>query len=207
MSGIKPVITDLLAKLATIQVQNQDGQTVPIYSHIWNNQLAYAEDGKGYSWPRPSAFIEIVSPAQFEIIGLGFRSADLGIRIHLVHDFFDAQDGTYEQDLTIFDLRDKVVSAHNTDTTKQSGLSQYCLTACGPLNCVSESQDYDHGNLYHYILEFICNFTDSKGSKYDPANGQFIETSDPDLDLLVDLIPKPDDYVPENDYFIIPQKQ
>ena len=197
MSGILPVITDLLAKLATIQVVNQDGQTVPIYSHIWNNQISYAEDGKGYSWPRPAAFIELVSPVQFEIIGLGFRSADIGIRVHLIHDFYNSE-GTYGQDLTIFDLRDKVISV-------KDGLSQYCPTACGPLNCVSESQDYDHGNLYHYILEFITNFTDSKGSKYDPANEQFIETTDPDLDLLVDLIPKPADYVPENDYFIIPQ--
>lgn len=198
MSGIKPVLTDILAKLATIQVVNQDGQTVSLYSHVWNNQLAYAEDGKGYSWPRPAAFVEIVSPASFEVIGLGFRSADLGIRIHLIHDFFDAQDGTYEQDLTIFDLRDKVVSA-------SIGLSQYFPTACGPLNCISESQDYDHGNLYHYILDFITNFTDSKGSSYDPQDGRFVEEITPDLDLQVDLVSKPADYVPEDDYFVIPK--
>jgi len=205
MSGILPVITDLLAKLATIQVVNQDGQTVPLYSHVWNNQLVYAEDGKGYSWPRPAAFIEIVSPATYETIGLGFRSADLGIRIHLIHDFYNSE-GTYGQDLTIFDLRDKIVSAHNVNPNVQSGLSQYCPTACGAMNCIAESQDYDHGNLYHYICEFITNFTDSKGSKYDPTNGQFIEELTPDLDLQVDLVEKPADYVPEDDYFIIPQK-
>lgn len=207
MSGILPVITDILAKLATIQVVNQDNYTVPLYARVWNNQLDNLEDGKSYSWPRPAAFVEVISPASFEVIGLGFRSADLGIRIHLIHDFYDAGDGTYEQDLTIFDLRDKVVSAHNTDTNVQSGLSQYCPTACGPMNCIAESQDYDHGNLYHYILEFITNFTDSKGSKYDPANGQFIEELTPDLDLQVDLVDKPADYVPEDDYFIIPQSR
>jgi len=207
MSGLKPVITDILAKLATIQVVNQDGLSVPIYAHVWNNQLAYVEDGKGYSWPRPAAFIEIVSPASFEVIGLGFRSADIGIRIHLIHDFFDAQDGTYEQDLTIFDLRDKIISAHNVNPNVQSGLSQYCPTACGPLNCIAESQDYDHGNLYHYICEFITNFTDSKGSPYDPADGRYVEEITPDLDLQVDLVDKPSDYVPEDDYFVIPKKQ
>lgn len=204
MSGILPVITDILAKLATIQVTNQDNLTVPIYARVWNNQLDNLNGGESYSWPRPAVFVEIISPASFEVIGLGFRSADLGIRIHLIHDYYNSE-GTYGQDLTIFELRDKVVSAHNVDAAIQSGLSQYCPTACGPLNCISESQDYDHGNLYHYILDFICNFTDSKGSVYDPADGRFIDTADPDMDLQTDPMVKPADIVPETDYFIIPQ--
>ncbi len=202
MSGLKPVITDILDKLATIDVENQDNLTVPIYARIWNNQLDNLQEGQSYSWPRPAAFVEIVSPATFEVIGLGFRSADIGIRIHIEHDFYNSE-GTYSQDLTIFDLRDKIISAHNPDTNIQSGLSQFCPTACGPLNCVSEYQDYNHGNLYHYICEFITNFTDSKGSVLDPNDGRYTEEVIDPLDAQIEPMPKPESPAPTND-FIIP---
>jgi len=203
MSGIKPILTDLLAKLASIQVTNQDNFVVSLYSHVWNNQLRNIEDGKGYSWPRPAAFIEIVSPASFEIIGLGMRSVDLGIRIHLIHDFYNSE-GTQEQDLLIFDLRDQIVSAHNIDTMIQSGISGYCPTGCTPMNCIGESQDFEHGNLYHYILDFACNYIDTVSSPYDEKDGRFVEEITPDLDLLVEDggIPEP---TAEEQTFIIPQ--
>jgi len=195
MSGIKAPILDLLTKLSGVSVTNADNQTVNLFARIWNNQLIDIRDAKGYEWPRPAAFVEVVSPASFEVIGLGFRSADLGIKIHLVHDYFN-MDGTMEQDLVIFDLRDRVIA----------DLSQYCPTACGPLNCIHEEQDFDHDNLYHYTLEFVCNFIDSKGSAYDPDANNYDETANPALDMQ----PKPggvpvqtEDTNPE--FIIIPQ--
>ena len=172
MSGIKAPIIDVLNLLSTITVINTDNQNVNLFARIWNNQLRDIKDGKSYEWPRPAAFVEVISPATFETIGLGFRSADLGIRIHLVHEYFN-MDGSMEQDLAIFDLRDKVIAS----------LSQYCPTACGPLNCTNEEQDYDHDNLYHYVCEFVCNFIDSKGSSHDPDLNNFDETANPDLDM------------------------
>ncbi|HXR84326.1 MAG TPA: hypothetical protein VN722_08460 [Hanamia sp.] len=193
MAGIKQPIQDILTKLTAISVTNADLQSVGLFARIWNNQLKNIRDGKDYTWPRPAAFVEVVSPAIYEIIGLGFRSSDLGIRIHLIHDFYN-QDGTLEQDLSIFDIRDTVLL----------NLSQYCPTACGPLNCVNEEQDYDHDNLYHYILEFSTNFTDSKGSPFDPALNNYDETANPNLDAsIVDggvPVPVPD----PNPEFIIP---
>lgn len=182
MAGIKEALSDILTKLNAINVKNAEGGFGSLYARIWNNQVGYLNDGSGYSWPRPAAFVEVVSPASFEVIGSGFRSADLGIKIHIVHDFYNADD-TFEQDMVIFDLRDQVIM----------GLSQYCPTACGPLNCISEFQDYNHGNIYHYICEFICNLTDSRGSKYEPEAGNFTESANANLDL---------DVKPE---FIIPQ--
>ena len=172
MAGIKNALTDILTKLHTIQVKNAEGQYAAFYTRIFNNQLSQVLDGSGYSWPRPAAFVEIVSPASFEIIGLGFRSADLGIKIHIIHDFYN-DEGNFEQDLVIFDLRDQVIMA----------LSQFCPTACGPLNCISEYQDYNHGNLYHYVCAFFANLTASKGSKYDPDAGNFDESIVDNLDL------------------------
>jgi len=193
--GISQPIGDILSKLSAIQVFNNDSQTVPLYSRIWNNQLRNIKDGKDYTWPRPAAFVEIVSPATYEVIGLGFRSADLGIRIHLIHEFYN-QDGTFEQDLIVFDLRDTILA----------NLSQYCPTACGAMNCIREEQDYDHDNLYHYILEFVCNFIDSKGSPFDPSLNNYDETANPNLDASIvnGGVPAP---VPDpNPEFIIPQQ-
>jgi hypothetical protein len=162
MAGIKQPIQDILARLAAIPVINGDNNQAPLYSNIWNNQvkdMKIKEGAKTYAFPLPAAFLEILTPVKFEAMGLGLRSADLGIRIHLVHEFYNT-DGTQELDLTIFDLRDAILATDN-------GLSFYCPSSCGPMVCVSEEQDYDHSNVYHYILDFACNFTDSKGSAFD----------------------------------------
>ena len=194
MAGIKPVLVDLLTKLEGITVVNMDQTTASLYARMWNNQLENIRDG-GYSWPRPAAFIEIVSPASYDIIGLGFRSADLGIRIHLIDEFYNT-DGTFEQNLGVFDLRDQVIAE----------LSQYCPTACGAMNCINEEQDYDHDNLYHYIAEFVCNFTDSKGSKYDPGSGNFDESANENLDLTVANGGIPDE-LPTDNVYTIPKQE
>jgi hypothetical protein len=175
MAGISAPIKDLLTKLSTLTVNNGDGNSVPLYARIWNNQIRDTEHGKIYDYPKPCVFLEIINEAKYEEIGCGFQSCDLGIRCHLVHEFYN-QDGTFEQDLSIFDLRDSLVSL----------LSFYTPTACGPMIRTGESQDYSHSNLYHYIVDFITNFTDSKGSAYDAASGKYIYTTPPtQLELIV----------------------
>lgn len=192
MAGIKEPIQDILTKLSAIQVVDMDRQTNNLYSRIWNNQLLDMKEGSGYVFQRPAAFLEIMNPCTYEVIGLGFRSADLGVRIHLIHDFVN-QDGTFEQDLQIFELRDTLIDA----------LSGYCPTACSPLNCIREEQEYSHDNLYHYVLDFVCNFTDSKGSDYDPAKGKIIEEIIPNLDLEVNKVDS-NPVSTEEQEFIIP---
>ena len=198
MSGISAPLRDILTKLNALTVVNQNGLETNLYARIFNNQYRDLREGAIYEFPRPAAFVEIVSPATFEIIGSGFRSADLGIKIHIVHDYYNA-DGTFAQDLAIYDLRDKIVSV-----TENGGLSQYCPTACGPMNCVNEYPDYDHDNLVVYICEFITNFTDSKGSKLDPDSGLYDDTQNPDMDLEVvnGGVPEPTPDV--NPYIILP---
>lgn len=175
MAGIKDCLQDISTKLATLQVANQDGKTVPLYVRLFNNQIRYEKEGKGTVYPKPAAFIEVVSPATYEVIGQYYRNADLSFRIHLVHEFMDAADGTMEQDLIIFDLRDNVIAL----------LSGFTPAGCGPLNCMVESQDYEHDNVYEMILDFVCNFTDSKASPLD--TGRMVYTpSVPPIVLEVD---------------------
>ena len=175
MAGIKAPVTDILNKLSTIQVTNGDGNSVPLYTRIWNNQIRDAEIGKLYDYPKPCVFLEIINEAKYEEIGCGVQSCDLGIRCHLIHEFYN-EDGTFEQDLAIFDLRDSIISA----------LSFYQPTACNPIIRTGESQDYNHSNLYHYIIDFITNFTDSKGSAYDVTSGKYVySTRQTQLELIV----------------------
>jgi len=175
MAGIKQPITDVLIRLRTIPITNGDGNLATPYVRVWNNQVAYLKDGKMQAWPMPAFFLEVVNNATYEILGQGLRNADLSFRVHIVHEFYDAQDGTFEQDLAVFDLRDKVIAY----------MTGYEARACGPLVCMSETQDYEHDNVYHYICDFVCNFTDSIGSRYDSGHPEAYTDSEPPTDLEI----------------------
>lgn len=177
MAGIKQPILDLLTKLQTITVRNGDGNMVTPHVRIWNNQIAYSKEGKLPSFPCPAFFVEVVNNPTYELIGQGFRSCDIAFKVHICHEFYDAQDGTFEQDLVVFDLRDQVVA----------NLTGFKLTACGPLNSMSETQDFEHDNLYHMIIDFVCNFTDSIGSKFDAGNPNAYLSTTPPTTLEVDV--------------------
>lgn len=173
MAGVKEPLRDVLSKLETITVRNNDGQMVPLRSRIFNNQLVREQEGKQYAYEKPCVFVEIINKVKYEQLGEGFQSADLAFRIHLVHEEYDTADGNMDQNLNVFDLRDKVVLA----------LSLYEPTGCGPLTRIGEDQDFDHSNIYHYQIDFVCNFTDSKGSKWD--QGKLID-KEPPTDLEID---------------------
>ena len=203
MAGIVQPIQDILTKLSAITVTNGDNNQVPLFVRIWNRQLDYMKDGSGYVFARPAAFVEVINNATYQTIGQGFRSADLGFRIHLIHDFYN-DEGNMEQDLLIFDLRDRILS--NSNNPSNAGLSFFVPTDCSPLNCVSEEQDYSHDNIYHYILDFVCNFTDSKASAFDTGAGQYDDTANPNMDAQTNTIKGSiGTYTPTTDYFIIPQ--
>ena len=192
MAGIKQPLQDLLTKLATLDVVDQNGRTVKLYARVWNNQVDFEKEGELYNYPKPAAFVEMVSPMVFEEIGQNFRSSDLGIIIHLVHEYYNG-DGTFEQDLAIFDLRDQVIAL----------LSQYQPAACGPMVAVTEAQEYDHDNLYHYQITFATNFTDSKASPYDVGRGIYIEKIPPtNLQLDVEKGDSPVFTVAQSNYKI-----
>lgn len=168
MAGLKQPLQDILTKLSTIQVTNQDGQTVNLYARVWNNQVEREKDGETYNYPKPAAFVEIVGPLPFEETGKNLRTAQMTWAIHLVHEFYN-QDGTFEQDLVIYDLRDQVIAT----------LSQYTPTACTMLVAAQEQADYDHDNVYHYVINFTCTMMDSKASPYDDGRGIYVDKQPP----------------------------
>lgn len=195
MAGIKQPILDIITKLREITVANGEGGTMTPNVRIWNNQIKYESDGKLYDFPKPAFFVEVVNAVQFQTLAEGMQSADLGIRVHIVHEYYDAQDGTFEQDLVVFELRDQV----------RVKLMRYEPTACGPLVVINEEQDYEHTNIYHYVVDFVCHFIDSKGSPYDPARTDLIDKDPPtDLELTVNAV----DSIPgkENTFYNQPFK-
>lgn len=175
MARLKDPILDLLNNLSAIQVTNKDGSTVDLYARVWNNQIRYEEEGKLYDFPKPACFVEIVSPVQFQVIGQGYRSADLAFRLHLCQEDYNTE-GTFEQDITIFDLRDLVIEA----------ITGRKLSGCGPLDSTGEGLDYEHTNIYHYIVDFVANFTDVTGSRLNPDMWDAYQQTTPPTDLEID---------------------
>lgn len=172
MPKIKDPLLDILSKLSTLQATNSDQQLANIFSRVWNNQYLNEQEGKTQYYPKPAAFVEIVMPVSFEVLGEGYRSADIAFRIHIVHEFFNA-DGTFEQDLLIYELRDLIIKA----------LHLYSPSGCGALTAVSEEQDYDHTNVNHYIIDFVCNFIDATGS----TDSNYI-VKEPDTGIVLNVL-------------------
>lgn len=194
MARIKDAIKDVLGRLSGIKVINQDGSEADMYARIYNGQIDAEGSGKlGYNYPKPATFLEVMNDQMYDSIGLGFQAADLVFRIHLVHEYYN-EDGTFEQDLEIYDLRDKVVSL----------LSFFKPAGCGVLERRAEQQDYAHNNIYHYVIDFACNFIDSTASKYDSDHPDAYIYSNPPTDLEINVdIEKVDYGVRKN--FIIPK--
>jgi len=168
MAGIKQPILDIMSKLTGVLSLQ--------YIRIWNNQVDYEKSGELYNFPKPAAFVETQPGIMWDTLALGLSSADLIFRIHLVTECYDAQNGTFEQDLAVFDLRDQVIEA----------LQLYAPTGCSPMTKILEEQDYEHDNIYHYTIDFAVNFIDTKGSPLDPDSGKFI-TKDPPTGLQVQV--------------------
>lgn len=172
-SVIKQSIQDMLTALTdTGQFQ---------FIAVWNNHVDRILSGDGYSYAQPAAFVELESQEVYNLLG-GLTQTDYIVRIHIVHTELDAADGTLDQNLNVFDWRDAV-------KVKFTGLKP---TNFGNLMFYNEFQDYDHNNVYHYIMEFIGGFIDTKGSPLDADSGTWVNTTPPTaLDLTVEYNPEP----------------
>lgn len=155
MAGIKQPILDVMTQL---RIQVPALQTIRIY----NDQITREKEGRYPNYAKPAAFVEVLNDIEWNNLEGGVSAADLGFRVHIVHEFYDAQDGSFEQDLEVFDLRDSVIAA----------LMLYEPTACSAMQKTTEVPDYTHDNLYVYMIDFVTHFIDDKGAKqYITATG------------------------------------
>ena len=178
MSGIKQPILDVLNKLTTVQYHNQDGSTVPLYVRQYKSQIQREKAGEIPAYPRPAAFVEMDTDVSFSQLGMGDVSADLGIKIHLVHEFYNDEDGeNFDIDLDFYDLADLI----------NSQISGFCPAGCNEIHKVSWHRDPDPDNLEVFIIEYVTWFRDNTGSK---LKGMTYDKQDISLDVEKDGIPE-----------------
>jgi hypothetical protein len=170
-SILKTAFQNIVARAATV--------TGVSHSAVWNNQIDLLLTGEGYSFVTPAVFFEMLTTDRINFL-TGITSSNVTYRLHILHQQLDAGDGTMEQNLDIFDIRDSVkvlFTSYNPNTDY-----------CSPLIFSGEEQDYNHNNVYHYIIDFEGSIVDTKGSPFDPDSEvwQEIDASDFALTLNID---------------------
>lgn len=134
------------------------------FVQLWNNQLdslkaADTEANILYSFSLPALFVEFMN-LETEQLGNGNQVyANLVVRIHILHRQEDAGDGTMEQNVTVFSLRDAV----------QAALQNFRTAGASEFTRQKEEMDYHHNNIYHYVLDYGCTFVDTLTNQ--PVNG------------------------------------
>lgn len=116
---------------------------------IYNNQFDFLDESGSYSFPFPAVFLELETTEFGQLLD-GYQGVDVTYRFHIAMDFYNSA-LDQEQNLLIFDLRDKLVQA----------LSIYKPLLGGAITKTNEIQDYNHSNVYHYILEYQGHFIDN----------------------------------------------
>lgn len=156
--GIRESIESILAQIGTVQVTNNDGQTVSIFARVWNNQTELKKQGATYSYPTPAAFVEWQF-GQGIPIGQGATAYDVTFRVMIEHQQLDAGDGSYEQDLEFTDI---VNSVHRA-------LNRFKPANCSHLFRSGVQLDHAHDNTYLCVLEYASHFVDLVASDSDPV--------------------------------------
>lgn len=163
------------ALFQAIQTQILNEVTEITYVRMFNNQFENAvQENNTYDFPFPCVFIEFINEQQPKQLGAGYQLYEpLVVRCHIGMNELDAADGTLDQNLNIFDLKDKVYKA--LQKFEPTGASVFIRT--------SEQQDYNHGNIYIWQMDFTTTWLDA--NRTEPLNPTFTE---PPTDLEINPI-------------------
>lgn len=170
------MLIPFLALQQYIKSQLQDVQNV----FIWNNNVQKLLAGEDWPYQLDTVFIDFPDFIKWDQLGNGVQSVDpLEIKFHYVSAFYDAQDGTQDQNLDIFikldALRDKLqdwMPTTFTIGTTDALYSKFAGTyqaAFGQFSRTGEVQDKDHGAVYHFIQSYTTSWVDQ--SRIRPVGG------------------------------------
>lgn len=141
------------------------------YIRVWNDQVQNLIDGKDETFSLPAIFIEFPDEIQWQQLGGGNQIVDpLLIKVHLLHEFYDAQDGTMGQNLAVLDMAESIFTSFQDwmpDTMVIGGVT-YQIPV-GSMVRLSDKQDMQHTNLYHFISTYQTTWVDSKMNR--PVGG------------------------------------
>jgi hypothetical protein len=132
------------------------------------NDLALIND-KG---DKVAIIVQFMSPMQIETLGNGNQIYNpLNIKLHILHQFFDAQDGTQDQDLLVLDIAEKIYDAFQEwmpDTVTIDGV-EYPVNVGVMTRTSEEQEEEDYGNVYCFKQIYTTTFTDVLKNR--PENG------------------------------------
>lgn len=152
-NNIKAKIAQICPEIKFIQMYN--GQ----FEDLGGEQGALV-----YSFATPFALIEFEDDIQWHQLGNNIQIADpLNIIIHLGHNLLDAQDGTMEQNLDVYNLAQKLFK----------GLNKYEPDGASCFIRYGSTQDKQHDNMYHFQQKFVTTYIDQDAA--EPQNGITIQ--------------------------------
>jgi hypothetical protein len=133
---------------------------------IWNNHFEYLKDGSIYHIPMPCALVE-VQTNDTQSIGGFIQGSDLNITIHIGQEFYNGTN--IDENFSIFQLRDLVVNS----------ISHFKSTKSSVFIKVSEEQDFEHSNVYHYKITYKTQWIDetAKQKEYYTTGITGLETN------------------------------
>ena len=168
---MKQFILDIRAKLNSITIVTLDGITSNLFAILWNNQIEYLKQGQTLALPNICAFIEIIVDGSNSIGGRSFNlENDLTVNIHLLHTHYSTE-SMQDENLLVYDLR-KIVMDALYDFKANSMVATF--------DKVGETMDFDHNNIYHYILSY-------KTRIREQINTNIFASSVPPVSLQVNL--------------------
>lgn len=130
---------------------NVAGKKVFKTVRLFNNQINSEREGKSYDFEKPGAFVQFDATEDIQQLGGNAQLYnELMVWIHVVHEWYDDQQGNFEQDLHIFDLKQYVYYA----------LNKLMPDGAGAFVRVAERIDSDHDNLVTYSIGFRTNYED-----------------------------------------------
>jgi hypothetical protein len=161
---------------------------------MWNNNIMELLQGTDAVYELPAVFPEFPDPIKWDQLGNGIQIVDpLEIKFHVLHDFYDAQDGTQDQNIDVFALTNKLYNAlqdwmpktftiNVTDQLYPKFAGTYTIPF-GAFQRTSELQDKAHPNVYHFIQSYLTTWMDV--SRQRPINGIAAPVLNYELDKVV----------------------
>lgn len=116
---------------------------------IYNKQVQRLLRGQSYNIFLPACYIEITEKNVMQLLDY-HTASDLDIRFHIVMSQLDSTDGSMDQNLYVYKLRNTVKGLFSLFKLDTGGFFQW----------VDEDQDYNHGNVYHYVIRYRAHQVD-----------------------------------------------
>ena len=133
---MEALITSIRDRVETIGLFN--------YINIWNNQVSRMNNNTENPINNPSCFIELQTNNELQL-PCEYQGYDIDVVFHIVQDELNTFD-TFGMDsqISIYKLRDELVKSFSLFRPFQGGF----------MTKISESQDRNHTNLYHYTITY-----------------------------------------------------